>query len=264
MKKYLLGAILFAVPFVAFADFQTNLSYGSTGTDVLALQEFLTEQGVYSGPISGNFYSLTLAAVKRFQTQEGVTPISGFFGPITRGVANNILSAEVPADEGNATTTHAPVNLTPQPESTAPTNNPVEGGIITVMPQPAQAAPQASVDCTLGGDVSSVTIPRDNGNVTPGMITLTWTTSNAVSATLTSRGFLSDPNTDGGVLPIAHPYNGTQHPYHIPPSELPNGAEQFSIDLDMVGRTQLYVLTAYDAAGNSKQCTFAVIGSYPN
>ena len=62
------GAVAFLVlPLIAFASFSRDLQYGSTGSDVTELQEFLTVQGNYSGPITGNFYSLTRQAVVKFQ-----------------------------------------------------------------------------------------------------------------------------------------------------------------------------------------------------
>lgn len=103
---------MFVLPFSASAaSFNTDLQYGSTGTQVTQLQEFLTDQGVYSGPITGNFFSLTLAGVKAFQRGESVQPVSGYFGPITRGVANDILSKQAPDTEGSAATTTPAVDL---------------------------------------------------------------------------------------------------------------------------------------------------------
>src|SRR3989338_6128011 len=66
------------------------------------LQEFLTDQGVYSGPITGNFFSLTHAAVKKYQSQNNITPAAGFFGPITRVKANDILSAQTQNSDAQA------------------------------------------------------------------------------------------------------------------------------------------------------------------
>lgn len=141
MKKLIVLALLLA-PISAFASFDTNLTYGSHGDSVTELQEFLTDQKVYNGPITGNFYSLTLAAVKLFQSKEGITPVSGYVGPITRGVISDILSA--PDSEGNAATTTPPVNLSTLPPSVPQTPVytppvPVQsntGGIVTSNPQP--------------------------------------------------------------------------------------------------------------------------------
>lgn len=97
----LIGAFIVASIFAgstAKADtvaFNSNLYYGITNNqDVQALQEFLTVQGDYSGPITGNFYSLTLTGVKNFQATYHL-PITGYFGVLSRGVANSILNTAI-------------------------------------------------------------------------------------------------------------------------------------------------------------------------
>jgi hypothetical protein len=83
--------------------FTQNLYYGlQNNSQVTQLQEFLTSQGLYSGPITGNFYFLTLGAVKAFQTQQGIIPAAGYFGPITMAAANKIADAEVGASNSQA------------------------------------------------------------------------------------------------------------------------------------------------------------------
>lgn len=112
MNKLAILALLVLVPSISFAaSFDTNLRYGSHGAGVLELQEFLTAQGVYSGPISGNFFSLTLAGVKAFQVQQNVVPVSGFFGPLTRAKALAQLDASLAESDAEASTT--PVIITP-------------------------------------------------------------------------------------------------------------------------------------------------------
>jgi hypothetical protein len=69
-----------------------DLSGGSTGEDVRALQEFLNTHGfslVSEGPGSPSnettfFGSLTKAALAKFQAANGITPSVGYFGPKTR------------------------------------------------------------------------------------------------------------------------------------------------------------------------------------
>lgn len=68
--------------------FNVNLSVGSRGQDVIALQTRLTATGYYSGPITGYFGSLTRAAVVRFQAAHGL-PQTGFVGPMTRAILNS-------------------------------------------------------------------------------------------------------------------------------------------------------------------------------
>jgi hypothetical protein len=67
--------------------FNNFLGVGSTGTDVTELQKQLTTLGIYSGPITGTFGSLTQAAVKAFQSAHGITQ-AGYVGPATRAALN--------------------------------------------------------------------------------------------------------------------------------------------------------------------------------
>jgi hypothetical protein len=106
MKKYILTIVFVFLVLSNSAkaadNFNQDLSFGSSGSEVLKLQEFLITQGVYSGPITGNFYSLTLKAVKDFQTRENISPAAGYFGPLTRTKANSLLSADLNASRDQA------------------------------------------------------------------------------------------------------------------------------------------------------------------
>jgi ferredoxin len=68
-------------------SFTTFLSYGSTGDAVTALQEQLTKDGIYTGPITGYYGSLTAAAVESFQSKHGIDSV-GYVGPGTRTALN--------------------------------------------------------------------------------------------------------------------------------------------------------------------------------
>jgi peptidoglycan hydrolase-like protein with peptidoglycan-binding domain len=120
MKKYLISLLL-VFPFLVFAQtFDRDLFFGiQKNPDVTKLQEFLTEQGVYSGPISGNFFSLTLQGIKAFQTKQGISPTSGYFGPKSRAKANLILAAQGVSSTG---VTDESGNPTPAPTVPAKTN----------------------------------------------------------------------------------------------------------------------------------------------
>ncbi|MBX4210473.1 peptidoglycan-binding protein [Candidatus Parcubacteria bacterium] len=61
-----------------------NLTVGSVSSEVMALQQFLTDQG-FSVSIVGRFGPNTRAAVKAFQKANGI-PATGFVGPMTRAV----------------------------------------------------------------------------------------------------------------------------------------------------------------------------------
>ena len=83
--------------------FTKDLYFGIQGdSEVTQLQEFLATQNLYSGPITGNFFSLTLKAVKAFQSAQGISPAAGYFGSKTRVVANEMVGGEVNASNGQA------------------------------------------------------------------------------------------------------------------------------------------------------------------
>jgi peptidoglycan hydrolase-like protein with peptidoglycan-binding domain len=56
--------------------------------EVTKLQERLKEEGVYSGPITGYYGNLTMAAVKKYQKLNGLDQL-GSVGPGTRAALNN-------------------------------------------------------------------------------------------------------------------------------------------------------------------------------
>ncbi len=76
--------------------FVSNLTAGSRGADVQALQIFLNTRGysvASSGPGSPGsettfFGNLTKAAVIKYQKAKGITPAVGYFGPKTRAAIN--------------------------------------------------------------------------------------------------------------------------------------------------------------------------------
>lgn len=73
------------------STFSTDLTLGSTGADVTALQQWLVSKGFLSMPAGvamGYFGPLTQAAVTAYQTSKGISPASGYFGPITRASVN--------------------------------------------------------------------------------------------------------------------------------------------------------------------------------
>ena len=94
-RRVLILSIFVLLPFLVSASFERDLFYGIINDlDVNLLQEFLAGEGVYSGPVTGNFLSLTREGVKGFQKREGITPVLGYFGPKTRARANAILTAK--------------------------------------------------------------------------------------------------------------------------------------------------------------------------
>ena len=96
--------------------FVTNLTVGSRGSDVVALQQFLVSKGFLQMPVNvsyGYFGPLTKAAVARWQVVNGISPAVGYFGPISR--------AAIATQVGITTTAPAAsTNLTPPPSDFFP------------------------------------------------------------------------------------------------------------------------------------------------
>ncbi|MBU4536557.1 peptidoglycan-binding protein [Patescibacteria group bacterium] len=94
--KILLLLLVTIIPPISSASFDKDLYYGiDNDSQVLELQEFLTSEELYSGPITGNYYSLTVQAVKNFQERENIKPVAGYFGSLTREKANQVLSEDL-------------------------------------------------------------------------------------------------------------------------------------------------------------------------
>ena len=71
--------------------FTQDLEWGmKNNAEVRLLQTVLTTDGVYTGPITGNFLSLTYRAVVKFQTKYNISPAAGYVGAKTRGVLNGM------------------------------------------------------------------------------------------------------------------------------------------------------------------------------
>lgn len=67
------------------ASFNRDLTIGSTGSDVIALQEWLIAKGfAIAAGATGYFGGQTQAALARYQASVGIVPAAGYFGPLTR------------------------------------------------------------------------------------------------------------------------------------------------------------------------------------
>lgn len=76
---------------VATASFVRDLTLGSQGQDVIALQTFLIAEGkgakaaaLAGTGATGYFGAMTQAALVEYQGAAGINPTSGYFGPLTR------------------------------------------------------------------------------------------------------------------------------------------------------------------------------------
>ncbi len=98
-----MGLVFTLVGIASAASFGRDLTIGSQGADVTDLQNFLTEQGVYTGPVTGYFGPLTREGVKKFQEAHQITPVAGYFGPLTRSAANGLQGVSQAASAVAAT-----------------------------------------------------------------------------------------------------------------------------------------------------------------
>lgn len=78
--------------------FTRDLYYGlRRDPQVVKLQDFLRSLNLFDYEYStGNYFSATVEAVKRFQESQNITPVSGYFGSKSRTVANRLISSQNP------------------------------------------------------------------------------------------------------------------------------------------------------------------------
>jgi peptidoglycan hydrolase-like protein with peptidoglycan-binding domain len=139
MKKYLSALPIIAVlvfsstSFVraqatgSSYQFNQNLTIGSTGPDVIALQQILINKGYLTSVSTptGYFGSGTRTALEQLQTANNISPASGYCGSITRAFLNSMnVSAPVsqPApttsnQENQNSTQNTPTQSVPIPQT---------------------------------------------------------------------------------------------------------------------------------------------------
>ncbi len=137
--------------------YSSNLTVGSKGAEVTALQSFLNGKGFLSVAPTGYFGPMTKAALAKYQASVGISPASGFFGPITRANLNSMVA----------------VNPTPTPSTTptgssTPTPMPSTGveGILTVMQNPTPANGQNLYEGDTADNVAGFEFQAQNSPIT--------------------------------------------------------------------------------------------------
>ncbi len=84
-------------------NFTANLSVGSTGADVNALQAMLIASGDLAiATPTGYFGPLTQAALAKWQAARGIVPASGYFGPLTQAAIAAAAVTPAMTDEARA------------------------------------------------------------------------------------------------------------------------------------------------------------------
>jgi len=143
MKKILiLFVCVFSIPLflVSAASIKctaltSDLSKGSSGSSVLALQNFLQLSGYLSATPNGYFGPATLTAVQKFQSANGI-PSVGTIGPITR------LAIQVKSCES--------VQMDPIPNTTTPVSTPTQTNTTLPRSSVTITEPWEGMSITLG------------------------------------------------------------------------------------------------------------------
>jgi len=144
----------------AATTFTRNLTVGSTGSDVKALQQFLNSHGAQiaasgagsPGSESTYFGSLTKAALGKWQAANGVSPAAGYFGPVTRAKVNALTGGVVLPGGGVV----VPAPASGMTVSLAP-ENPAAGSLISSASTAAARVPVFAVRLT-AGTASGITV----------------------------------------------------------------------------------------------------------
>ncbi|HRH55701.1 MAG TPA: peptidoglycan-binding protein [Candidatus Paceibacterota bacterium] len=86
----------------ASITFTRDLTIGSVGADVIALQNLLISGGfTIPAGATGYFGTQTQAALARYQAAYGIAPAAGYFGPITRGHIHANVTPTTPTTPTN-------------------------------------------------------------------------------------------------------------------------------------------------------------------
>lgn len=215
MKKIIFATTLLFAPIFAFAvtlnisgpegnlvktietgqqnSFMTDLAYGMTGSvEVMKLQEFLADEGLYSGPITGNFFSLTMKAVKAFQYREGIAPAAGYFGPKTRARASALLGMQTSASNQQVAIETAQTAAQPAAVSSANSAQTQLDALlkqILLLQQQLAAQKQTSVSNVTSSQASAPTITVD---ITPSSGTMNTSANTYASQAPANAVFYED------------------------------------------------------------------------
>jgi peptidoglycan hydrolase-like protein with peptidoglycan-binding domain len=228
----------------ACAFFGTDLTVGSRGGDVIALQQFLSARG-YSMPATGYFGSITAANLAKYQSAHGIDE-DGYFGPATRAQVNT---------ECGSTTSNASVTPTTSNTSNASTAFPTPAFNSNLLLNASYQGMNAS------GPVYIFMASIANPNVASIRITLSCPAN--VSAVMKVSG---DCNDDGALMNGQNvSWNGLLLNHTSSYQVITVNAKALSSSGSVVAtaQTQVSIAPSPDWQGNSTQNHAPVSVSYP-
>jgi hypothetical protein len=233
-------------------DFTSDLTVGSTGAQVTALQAFLIAQGdltAVSAP-TGYFGALTQAALAKFQAANGITPSVGYFGPKTRAFVNAMSSTTTTTT--TTTTGSLPAGCTSTSGFSPTTGASCATGVSSVTaPATGLQVGLASNNPTIGSLISSVAGSGGGSAARVPVLSFDLTAGNSGAVTVSAiefqkAGVLSDSAVSNAYLV----QNGQVVAEY---ASLSNGLLTFSgLDLSIpAGQTEEYTLAIGVSSGLS-------------
>ena len=176
-------------------SFTKDLTLGSKGADVTALQQLLINAGdltAVSAP-TGYFGTLTQAALAKYQAAKGISPAAGYFGPKTRAYVASLSVSTTTTTTTTTTTGTTTTGIQTTSGIAAPasgmavsiaSNNPAAGSLIST-----------ATGCT-GACYGAARVP---------VLSVNFTAGNASGVTVSSVSFnkvgvLSDSSVSGAYL----------------------------------------------------------------
>jgi hypothetical protein len=115
-------------------SFTKDLTLGSKGADVTALQQLLISKGDLTAVTAptGYFGTLTQSALAAFQSANGITPAAGYFGPKTRAFVNSMSVSTTTTTTKTTTQTTTTGTNTTGAQTTSGVTAPASGILVSV------------------------------------------------------------------------------------------------------------------------------------
>lgn len=174
------------------ATFNVDLTVGSTGSDVVALQNLLISKGFLTMPAGvaeGYFGALTRSAVAKWQASVSISPAVGYFGPKSRAAVNGMTTT--------TTTTTTTTGTTGTTGTVGGITTPGREGILTVT-----AGPISNTVVNVGATMVPVLAVRaqaQNSDIAVQRITVDLGTNTAIYNKIFNKLYVVDKAT-GNVL----------------------------------------------------------------
>jgi hypothetical protein len=189
----------------AGTTFTTDLTIGSSGSQVVALQNLLISKGLLTMPAGvaeGYFGALTKSAVAKWQASAGISPAAGYVGPKSRAALNAMGGTTTTT---TTTTTTGTTGTTGTVATTGSITTPGAEGILTIT-----AGPISNTVVNVGASMVPVLAVRaqaQNSDIAVQRITVDLGTNTAIYNKIFAKLYVVDKAT-GNVL-ASSPLNGT-------------------------------------------------------